>query len=196
MFNSINLDDKILSSEKFKKDAISFNLIPYLIKNKERYPDIRCYSDGKDCVILNTDVNHPVVVWTSSDFSDYESLSCFLYENFSDNKPLTLTTKNDIYKFFNDKLGILILPFDILISLLEKFSNLSSGDGIIHIPNIEFMNQTLIPQYDYNLKADVTNLMGEYYDLYYMITDVIIYSLLLNLARKKFEEVVGGSHDS
>ena len=103
MFNSINLDDKILSSEKFKRDEISFNLIPYLIKNKERYPDIRCYSDGKDCVILNTDINHPVVVWTSSDFSDYESLSCFLYEKFSDNKPLTLTTKHDIYKFFNDK---------------------------------------------------------------------------------------------
>ena len=44
MFKSINLDDKILSSEKFKKDAISFNLIPYLIKNKERYPTIVKYS--------------------------------------------------------------------------------------------------------------------------------------------------------
>ena len=99
---------------------------------------------------------------------------------------------DSLYYFFSEKLGILLLPFDILISLLEKFINLSSGDGIIHIPNIEFMGETLIPQFEYNLKADVTTLMGEYYDLYYLLTDVIIYSLLINFARIKFEEVVGG----
>lgn len=103
MFKAIDFDDDILYSPDFRKDEISFSLIPSLIKNRGRYPEIRCFSDGKNCVMLNTDSGHPVVIWTSQDFDNYERLYNFVVQTFSDNNPLMLTTKKDVYQFFLDK---------------------------------------------------------------------------------------------
>lgn len=101
---------------------------------------------------------------------------------------------DDLYSFFNDKLGILIMPLDILISFMDNISNLGNGDGILYIPQFKFMNQTLIPETQYNMKSDIQEVFGGYYDLYLLITDVIIYFMLFNMAKKKFESIVGGSN--
>ena len=102
MFKAINFNDDILSSPDFKNDEISFSLIPSLIRNKDRYPEIKCFSDGKDCVMLNTDADHPVVIWTSKSFNNYDGLYSFLTETFSDNTPLMVTTKPEVYQFFKN----------------------------------------------------------------------------------------------
>ena len=102
MFKAISFDDDVLSSPDFRKDELSFSLLPTLIKKRDRYPGIRCFSDSKNCVILNTDADHPVVIWTSQEFDNYEGLYSFLTETFSDNTPLMVTTKSEVYQFFKN----------------------------------------------------------------------------------------------
>ena len=53
MFKPINLDNKIIYPPEFKEDEISFNLIPSLIKSKDRYPDIQCFSDNDNFFTYN-----------------------------------------------------------------------------------------------------------------------------------------------
>lgn len=102
---------------------------------------------------------------------------------------------DSLYDFFSEKLGILIMPVDILISLMNNITNLQNGDGYIHVPPFEFMGVNLIPKTDYNLKVDVEKVLGNYYDMYYLLTDVIIYYMLFNMAKKKFESIVGGNQE-
>ena len=87
MFKLIDFDDKIFTSQQFKKDEISFNIILTLIQKREYFPQIKCYSDQKDVIILNTDANHPVVVWTSENFNDFELIYNFVSKVFSKNEP-------------------------------------------------------------------------------------------------------------
>lgn len=94
---------------------------------------------------------------------------------------------DSLYDFFSEKLGILIMPIDILTSLFENISNLDNGDGYIHVPPFEFMGVNLIPKIDYNLKVDVEEVLGNYYDMYYLLTDVIIYFMLFNMAKKNLK---------
>lgn len=103
---------------------------------------------------------------------------------------------SDLYDFFSEKLGILIFPFELLIYLLNCFLNIGGGSGIIHIPNVDIVhighifNATSI-----NLKEMISNALGSYYDLYFMFVDCIIVLLIVNYAKKKFNDVVGGNTD-
>lgn len=99
---------------------------------------------------------------------------------------------DELYSFFSEKLGILMLPFDVMINLFNKYLNLENGSGIINIPSVEFMNVNIIPKTDYNLKQTITTVMGKYYDTYYLVVDVLIYFAIINMACKKFGEIVGG----
>ena len=103
MFKLIDFDDKIFTSQQFKKDEISFNIILTLIQKREYFPQIKCYSDQKDVIILNTDANHPVVVWTSENFNDFELIYNFVNKVFSKNEPLNLTAKQSCYQFFQKR---------------------------------------------------------------------------------------------
>ncbi len=103
MLKLIDLNSEILDLEKFKNSEISFNLIPYLIKVKDTYPEIRCYSDKEDVIVLNTDINHPVIIWTSDDFNKYEELYLFIHNTFFQHNPLYIMTNASCYLFFKDK---------------------------------------------------------------------------------------------
>ena len=103
MFKPIKTDDKILNSSKFNQDKITFNILISLINRKNNFPDIRIYSDDENCLLLNTDTDHPVIIWNTEDFNEYEKLYCFLNQNFSQNNPLSLMTKQSCYQFFQNK---------------------------------------------------------------------------------------------
>lgn len=103
MFEPINFDNRIFTSQLFKKDEISFNIILTLIKQRENYPEIQCYSDGKDVIILNTDANHPIIIWTSENFNDFESIYNFVSKVFSENVPLSIMAKQSCYQFFQKR---------------------------------------------------------------------------------------------
>lgn len=103
MFKLIKHTHPILKSEKFKKDEISFNILLAIIQDYKKYPDMKCYSDEKDCFLLNTDEKHPVIIWTSSDFNRYEDLYRFLIKTFFYLSPLNLMTNKKCYQFFKSK---------------------------------------------------------------------------------------------
>lgn len=100
MFHQIDFNDKIFNSSEYQKDIISFNLIPHFIKNKEKFPDIKCYSDNENVILLNTDENHPVITWTSEKFNDYTNLYNFLKKTFHKNNPLHIMSKKCLYDFY------------------------------------------------------------------------------------------------
>lgn len=100
---------------------------------------------------------------------------------------------DDLYDFFSEKLGILFYPFSLLITLLNKFLGISSGSGIIHIPDISINNWHIISALDFNLKNIIVTALGSTsYNLYLSFVDVVVIVLLVNYARKMFDEVVGG----
>lgn len=100
---------------------------------------------------------------------------------------------DELYEFFTQKLGILMLPIDIIIDLFNGIMNINEGDGIIHIQEIKYMDVVLVQKQDYNLKNVIVEVMGNVYDIYYLFVDMILLSMVLNMARKKFDEIIGGS---
>ncbi len=99
---------------------------------------------------------------------------------------------NDLHDFFSEKLGILIYPFDLFINLMNRFNSLQKGECVIQIPEIKFMNHVLLQQTSYDLGKLQKDLLGNYFDVYFMITDFIIYIMLINYALHMFKEFTGG----
>lgn len=103
---------------------------------------------------------------------------------------------DELHDFFSEKLGILIYPFEFMYNLVNRFLTMEPGTGMIHIPAFNFMDVDIIPQIDFNLKENFQAILGNYYAIYYKFVDFIIYIMLIAYARKMFDEIVGGHHDS
>ena len=102
MFNPILRDDNIFKSELFTKDAIAFNVMLSIVGDVLKYPDPKVFSDNKNCIIVNSDADHSVIVWTSDDFIDYEQLFDFIKNEFSENNPLKIMSKTGMYHFLKN----------------------------------------------------------------------------------------------
>lgn len=96
------------------------------------------------------------------------------------------------YTLFENQLGFLFTPFEILESVLGYYNNLGEGSGIISIPTIKdpFYNQTIIQARSFNLKETFqTGALGNAHNIYLICVDAIIVIALLNLCVKKFNSV-------
>lgn len=97
------------------------------------------------------------------------------------------------FDLFEEKLGFLFTPFEILEKVLNKYNELGEGSGIISIPDIKdpVFNKTLISKTDFNLKEIFsTGEIGKFHDIYLIFVDVIIFVNLCNLGLKKFHSIV------
>ncbi len=101
MFNKIKRDDNIFKSELFLQDAIAFNVMISIIENIVRYPTPKIFSNGRDCIIVNSDPEHPVIVWTADSFKDYEGVFHFVDSEFKNNNPFKIMSKMELYNFLN-----------------------------------------------------------------------------------------------
>ena len=99
MFKTIERTDAIFKSELFTKDAIAFNVVFSIVQNKEKYPDPKCFSNGTDCIIVNSGSKWPVIVWTSDSFNDYEKVWVFVKQEFRTNNPFKIMSKKPLYDF-------------------------------------------------------------------------------------------------
>lgn len=99
---------------------------------------------------------------------------------------------NSIRDWFSDRLGFLFAPFDFIIELLNRISNINFSEPIINIPDIKapFTDTNLINKQAYNLN-DLNNneVFNNIHNIYLAGVDFIILIGLINLARKKIEEV-------
>ena len=98
----------------------------------------------------------------------------------------------DLKNWFSDRLGFLWTPFDIIIDILNKILNINFSEPIFHIPEIDepFSGSKLISEYEYNLNSLLENdTFKNIHDIYFVCVDAVIIFALINLARKKIEEV-------
>lgn len=107
---------------------------------------------------------------------------------------------NELSSWFQERLGFLWTPFDIVNTFLEKLNNNSLFvEPIIHIPNIvePFTGQQLISATDYNLNSllEKEN-FNTMYNVYLVIVDFIIYLGVLTLCYNTLVGVFRGSPDS
>lgn len=99
---------------------------------------------------------------------------------------------DEIQQWFSDRLGFLWTPFDIIIEVLERILNISFDEPIIKIPDIAepFTGQKLISQQEYNLNGLLENeILKNVHDIYFVCVDALIVFGLVNLTKKKIEEV-------
>ncbi len=102
---------------------------------------------------------------------------------------------DSLYKFFTDKLGIIAYPLELLLDLLDRFLNMSnSSNGIINIPNIDVGPfGRLISARTWNISEYWSQApYKQIYDVYLVFIHCFIGLGLVNLAKKKYSEIVGG----
>ena len=99
MFKEVKRDDAIFKSEALLKDEIAYGIMFSILNSAEKYPTTRCFSDGKDCAMVNSDPNHGIIVWTSDDYKDYALLYDFIKNEFRANEPFAIVAKRDFYDY-------------------------------------------------------------------------------------------------
>ena len=102
---------------------------------------------------------------------------------------------NELWSFLQEKLGILLLPFTLIGDILTRFLSLSSGAYIISIPAVTMpiWGGTIIPATIFDFATLTSNsVIGNMHSIYLMVVDVIIIFALVNLAKKKYEEMMSG----
>ena len=90
-----------------------------------------------------------------------------------------------------------MVPLQIITLIMDLFSNLKTGSGVLHIPDITIFDVTIISRTDFDLGSyfnDFLNKVGKYAypDVYYVCTDVLIIFMLVNFCRKKYNSITTG----
>lgn len=103
MLKKIERNDPIFKSELFFKDIISFNIMISIVEDLKNYPSPKIFSNGSDCIIVNSDSEHPVLIWTDDTFDDFENLHLFIHQEFSENKPFKFISKSNFFEYLLNK---------------------------------------------------------------------------------------------
>lgn len=109
---------------------------------------------------------------------------------------------NDLSTFFSDRLGLLLYPFDFLVSLGDRIAGLQTSEPTCTIPEIAYTDsddneyvliegQTL-NVYDLVGRNDIIIGMHQ---TYLTVMDGIIAFTLLSLCWKRFDHIIGGGSE-
>ena len=166
MFKATNCTPEILKSEKFKKDEISFNIIPAILEKNNDYSNIQCYTDDQNVFMLNTDDKHPIVIWTSEDFTEFDKLYYFLIETFSNYSPLRVMTNKSCFDFFQSK-NLILNPTETDTAGIYKCTQLNplsfKGNlGVAHLDEKEELKnyiQAFFKEVEVNAQASETKFL-------------------------------------
>ena len=90
--------------------------------------------------------------------------------------------------------GILTYPTSLVVKFVGFLADIGKQDCIIKIPEIKFQNQTLLKEYTFNFTKYVNDTeIKTLYDIYLTIVDFIMVMWIVNLARKKADEIMRGA---
>lgn len=99
---------------------------------------------------------------------------------------------NEIKEWFSDRLGFLWSPFDFLIELLTRISNINFNEPKFNIPDIyePFTNNKIISATEFNFNDFLDNsILKTAHDIYLLLVDGFIIFSLYKLISAKIEEV-------
>lgn len=88
--------------------------------------------------------------------------------------------------------GFLSYPLQLVVNILTRISNINFAEPIINIPDISepFTNELLVHATKFNFNDLLNNnILKTVHDIYFVLIDAVIIFALVNLAKKKLEEV-------
>ena len=99
---------------------------------------------------------------------------------------------DDMYNFFHDRLGFLMLPIDILIKFIKMFQSAGSSFSGIPFPEFKWIDGTvIIPAQSVQFEFLSTSWGKDIQTKLYFVGNVIMIGALLALMHRKLEEVLG-----
>ena len=99
---------------------------------------------------------------------------------------------DDMYSFFHDRLGFLMLPIDILIKFIKMFQSAGSSFSGIPFPEFKWIDGTvIIPAQSVQFEFLSTSWGKDIQTKLYFVGNVIMIGTLLALMHRKLEEVLG-----
>lgn len=99
---------------------------------------------------------------------------------------------DDMYSFFHDRLGFLMLPIDILIKFIKMFQSAGSSFSGIPFPEFKWIDGTvIIPAQSVQFEFLSTSWGKDIQTKLYFVGNVIMIGALLALMHRKMEEVLG-----
>lgn len=120
-----------------------------------------------------------------------------IYDFFVPSSDFIKTYTINEYHYLQNNLGILMYPLDLLISIFNRFSNISTNPVLsssgLQIPGFE--GHYIIPPFSFNLLEFFTNNSGinTIYNIYLIIVTGSLYFGFFNLCRIKFTKIFGGA---
>jgi len=99
---------------------------------------------------------------------------------------------DNLKKWFSDRLGFLFYPFELILDVLDKMLNIDFSSPVFNIPDIKepFTNTLLIGATSFNLNDMLQqSAFKTAHDIYLVLVDAFIIFGLVNLAKRKYEEV-------
>lgn len=98
---------------------------------------------------------------------------------------------DDMYSFFSDRLGFLMLPIDLLVQLVGIYTGADSSFAGIPFPEFKWLDGTvIIPAQTVGFTFLETEWGQEIQSKLYFVGNVIMIGALLNLMHRKLEEVL------
>lgn len=97
---------------------------------------------------------------------------------------------DDMYSFFDERLGFLMLPVDLLVNLIDIVVSADSSNAGIPFPEIQWEGTVLIPAQTVRIEIFDTEFGKDLQDKLYFVGNVIMIGALLLLMYRKFEEVL------
>lgn len=97
---------------------------------------------------------------------------------------------DDMYAFFNDRFGFLMLPVDLLVQLVDIISTSGTADAGIPFPQIAWEGTVLIPAQTVTFDIFNTEFGQDIQKKLYFVGNVIMIGALIMLMHNKFEEVL------
>lgn len=99
---------------------------------------------------------------------------------------------SDLKQWFSDRFGLLFYPFELIIDILNRITNINLSEPKFNIPEIKepSTGRILFNAQNYNFN-DLLNTkeFKTMHDIYFVIVDAIIIFALANLIKSKLKEV-------
>lgn len=96
-----------------------------------------------------------------------------------------------MYQFFNDRLGFLMLPVDLLVRMVDIYTSAGSSTAGIPFPEFRWMDGTvIIPAQTVQFDFLSTDWGKSIQNKLYFVGNLIMIGALLSLMHRKFEEVL------
>lgn len=99
---------------------------------------------------------------------------------------------SDLKQWFSDRFGLLFYPFELIIDILNRITNINLSEPKFNIPEIKepSTGKILFKAQNYNFNDLLsTNEFKIMHDIYFVIVDAIIIFALANLIKSKLKEV-------